>query len=145
MSMPDTALEPTRLGPLGSPRCAGFLGFSGRVAQLGSVRRRQMTRIEEALFLNRSAHCVSAFELSPEALALTLHPWERRDTSVHAVFDLPTIVSRDDYADDGYDLPWDIIGFDSEPLSRGLWRFCLHTDCIEYVFDSPWPRTTRVA
>jgi hypothetical protein len=105
-----------------------------------------MTLIEQALFLDGSAHCVRSFELSPEALVLTLYPWQRVDSSTQARFDRPRLVSTDDsYADDERELPWDIIGFDSKQLPEGGWRFCLHTDCIEYVFDSPWPEITKGA
>ena len=105
-----------------------------------------MTPIEQALFRDGSAHCVSSFELSSDALVLTLHPWEWADVVTQARFDRPRVVSMDDsHADDDRELPWDIIGFDSELLPDGHWRFCLHTDSIEYVFDSPWPQITSAA
>ncbi len=105
-----------------------------------------MTPIEQALFRDGSAHCVSSFELSPDALVLTLHPWERADVAARARFERPRIVSKDDsHADDDRELPWDIIGFDSAQLPDGGWRFCLHTDSIEYIFDSAWPQITNAA
>lgn len=103
-----------------------------------------MTRIEKALFHDACAHCICSFDLTPEALILTLHPWERPEAATHARFEQPQIVSIDDsYADGDRELPWDIIGFDSERLPGGGWRFCLHTDCVEYVFDARWPEITR--
>ena len=105
-----------------------------------------MTAIEQALFRDGSAHCVSFFELSSDALVLTLHPWERADVATQARFDRPHIVSTDDsHADENRELPWDIIGFDSQQLPDGGWRFCIHTDSIEYVFDSAWPQITDAA
>jgi hypothetical protein len=105
-----------------------------------------MTAIEQALFRDGSAHCVSSFELSPDALVLTLHPWERAGLATQARFERPHIVSTDDsHAAADVELPWDIIGFDSERLPDGGWRFCLHTDSIEYVFDSSWPEVTKAA
>ena len=105
-----------------------------------------MTTIEQVLFCDGSAHCVSAFQLSSEALLLTLHPWQRSDLAIQARFERPRFISVDDsHADDGRELPWDIIGFDSEKLADGGWRFCLHTDSIEYVFDSPWPEISIAA
>jgi hypothetical protein len=105
-----------------------------------------MTPIEQALFLDNSAHWVSAFDLSPEVLVLTLHPSQRPEVSAQARFNRPRILSADDsYAGEERNLPWDIIGFDSEQLSDGRWQFCLHTDCIEYIFESPWPEITRAA
>jgi hypothetical protein len=105
-----------------------------------------MTAIEQALFRDGSAHCVSFFELSSDALVLRLHPWERADVATQARFDRPRIVSTDNsHAADDPELPWDIIGFDSELLPDGGWRFCLHTDSIEYVFDSSWPQISSAA
>jgi hypothetical protein len=105
-----------------------------------------MTPIEQALFFDGSAHCVSFFASSSEALVLTVHPWERADVATQARFDRPRDVSTDNsYADGDHDLPWDIIGFDSEQLPDGGWRFCLHTDAIEYVFDSFWPQIFKAA
>ena len=54
------------------------------------------------------------------------------------------MVSVDDsYSEpDEMEKPWDIIGFDCDQLRNERWRFCLHTDCIEYVFDSTWPEIT---
>ena len=104
-----------------------------------------MTAIEEALFIDGSAHCISAFSWSPEALALTLHPWFREDVVVQAHFAQPCLVSFDDsHAGEERGLPWDIIAFDSKPLpGGGGWRFCVHTDCNEYVFDATCPQITR--
>lgn len=103
-----------------------------------------MTAIEEALFVNGSAHWVSSFDLTLEALVLTLHPCNCPDMVTQARFEKPCIISTDDtYADDDSNLPWDIIGFDSKPLADGLWDFCLHTDAIEYVFESAWPQISK--
>ena len=105
-----------------------------------------MSSIEQALFLDGSAHCVSAFDLSPDALLLTLQRWQLPEISVQARFARPQLVSTDDsHSADGPLLPWDIIGFDLEPQPDGGWRFCLHTDCVEYVFDAPWPQIFKFA
>jgi hypothetical protein len=105
-----------------------------------------MTPIEQALFLDSGAHWVSAFDLSPKALVLTLYPSQRPEISVQARFGRLRVVSTDDsYSNDERELPWDIIGFDSEQLPDGDWRFCLHTNCNEYVFDSLWPEITKAA
>ncbi len=105
-----------------------------------------MSRIEQALFRDSSAHWVSAFELLSDALVLTLHPGERAAAATHARFERPRIISADaSHADDDGGLPWDIIGFDCEELPDGRWRFCLHTDRIEYVFESPWPEIHKTA
>jgi hypothetical protein len=103
-----------------------------------------LTKIEKVLFHDESAHWVSSFANSPEVLELVLHPANRPQAISKARFRNPHIVSVDDsYRDDVRELPWDVIGFDSDQLPDGLWRFCLHTDQIEYVFDSAWPDISR--
>jgi hypothetical protein len=103
-----------------------------------------MTQIEQALFLNGRAHWVSSFTLSAEALVITVHPAEMPNVCCHARFSAPRVDSVDDsYNEEDKDFPWDIIGFDSERLSDGRWNFCLHTDKIEYGFESDWPEIWR--
>lgn len=104
-----------------------------------------MTLIEQALFHDGSAHWVSAFELSAVELKLTLHPCLREHALTRAVFLNPRNVSKDDAHsnEDERELPWDIIGFDADQLADGTWRFCLHTDAVEYVFDSAWPVVSK--
>jgi hypothetical protein len=103
-----------------------------------------MTTIEQALFRNGSAHCVAVFELAGEAIAVVLHPWEQPELQTRARFEGVKVLSVDDsHADAGAGLPWDIIGFDSEALVGNRWRFCLHTDAIEYCFEAGWPAVER--
>ncbi len=110
-----------------------------------------MTPIERALFQDHGVHWIYAFELSPDAITLSLHPSTAPEATTppssactFARFIRPSVVSIDDYSDDeGLEFPWDIIGFESEPLSDGRWRFCLHTDLIEYTFESAWPEITK--
>lgn len=103
-----------------------------------------MTPIEQALFRDGSAHCVSSFDLSQNALVLVIHPWLQANVATQARFEKPHIVSIDaSYADENSELPWDIIGFDSAQLSGEYWRFCLHTDSVEYAFESTWPQITK--
>ena len=80
-----------------------------------------MTAIEQALFRDGSAHCVSSFELSSDALMLTLHPWERADVFIQARFDRPRIVSTDDSHAGWPELPWDISALiqSSYPMGAG--------------------------
>jgi hypothetical protein len=103
-----------------------------------------MTPIEQALFRNGVAHGVASFELADEAIAVVLHPWERPELQTRARFEGVKVLSVDDsYADADAGLPWDIIGFDSEPLAANRWRYCLHTDAIEYCFEAGWPAVER--
>ena len=79
-------------------------------------------------------------------MVMTLHPSQRPHLVTEARFERVRLISMDNsYADEERWLPWDIIGFDAEPLSDGVWRFCLHTDCVEYGFESLWPQISRPA
>ena len=103
-----------------------------------------MTPIEQALFSNSAAHWVADFELTGKTIALVLYPYDRPEIQTRARFESVEVLSIDDsYADRDAGLPWDIIGFDSEPLAANRWRFCLHTDAIEYCFEAGWPAIER--
>ena len=104
-----------------------------------------MTPIEKALFIDETVHWICSFDLTPEAMEISLHPCDRPELVCHAKFIKPKIVSIDrSYADeDDGGLPWDILGFESQPLRGDLWEFCLHTDPIEYVFESAWPEIQK--
>jgi hypothetical protein len=104
-----------------------------------------MTAIEQALYSNGAAHWVTAFNLLDRVVTITSHPCDRPQLLTLSTFDHATMLSLDDsYADDGdRSFPWDIIGFDSQPLSNGRWHFCLHTDKIEYCFEAKWPAVRR--
>ena len=99
-----------------------------------------MTPIEQTLFWNGTAHWIAAFGIHGDRIEFTLHPWDRPELRMHATFDNAKVLSVDDYSDDGdRAFPWDIIGFDSEPISADRWRYCLHTDKMEYCFEAGWP------
>jgi hypothetical protein len=103
-----------------------------------------MTPVERALFRDESAHCVAAFAMGGGVIALTLHPWERPELQSRARFEHVRVLSVDDsYADTDTLPPWDIIGFDSEPLTADRWRYCLHTNAVEFCFEAGWPAVER--
>jgi hypothetical protein len=66
--------------------------------------------------------------------------------STVATFHDARLVSVDAYADgpDDLELPWDVIGFDCDELGDGRWRFVLHSDVMEWCFESAWPVVERV-
>ena len=103
------------------------------------------TDIENYLFQQNGTHAVVAFNLSEKRLVVSVTPWTDLLSVVIADFPEAGITSMDVYADghDDLNLPWDIIGFDSFPLSEGRWRFVLCCHCLEYVFESRWPRLTQ--
>jgi hypothetical protein len=105
-----------------------------------------MTRIEEALFLDDSVHEVVMLALSNESLLVEVQPLNDPSVRARAEFSSPVIVSVDtSYAEpDEAELPWEIIGFDSDALSDDSWSFCLHAEGGEWAFESTWPAIRRV-
>src|SRR6266496_2362871 len=100
-----------------------------------------MTKIEQALYHGDEPHCVSAFELTRDALALQIHPATRPDKIVRARFDGLFTLTHDPRRGDegGMTLPWAIISFGAEQPYGERWLFRLHTDTGEYEFQSSWP------
>ena len=105
------------------------------------------TAIALFLYEGRGVHGVSEFTASPGVVRLKLTPWEGPQVHTCAVFGEDRLISLDAYPDDRctLDLPWDVIGFDSDDLGGGRWRFVLHWDAIEWCFESAWPVISRAA
>ena len=103
--------------------------------------------IEHGLYGDRGTHGVFEFALAPKCMRLRVAPWEEPASWVQAVFFDAKLASVEEYADeeDGLDLPWDIIGFDSYELWSGRWRFVLHCSAVEWCFESEWPVIERRA
>src|SRR5262245_36455997 len=99
------------------------------------------TAIEKFLYGAGGTHGVVAITLSADRLVVSVPPWSSLTAVKVAEFTEPKITSIEVYADtaDDLNLPWDIIGFDSYPLSEPRWKFVLHCAGIEYVFESRWP------
>ena len=100
------------------------------------------TAIENFLYGQGGTHGVVEVSLSANRLILTVAPWVDLSSVKVAEFLESKITSVEVYAVDAdeLNLPWDIIGFDSDPIPGYRWRFVLHCGGIEYVFESRWPR-----
>ncbi len=106
-----------------------------------------LTEIEDALFRGQNrAHLITNFVATNDYILLKLAPQINSNDKVtpdsnaliEAKFNNVHNLSRETHDDDiGY--PWSIIGFDCKSISNNRWSFCLHTDWVEYTFDSDWP------
>ncbi len=116
-------------------------------------RRSRLNPIEETLFRGSNRpHALTHVRIARGSIELTIAPWKEVDgqvtpdhtQTVCARFANARIVNVETYDldGDGIEPPYDIIGFDCDQVSTGLWSFCCHTDCIEYVFNSEWPVLT---
>jgi hypothetical protein len=104
-----------------------------------------MTKIEEACFVSTRAHWVASMSYRDREFAVVLHPSDDETKRVTVTFSDVSLMRFDtSYNDEEMPFPWDIIGFDSEPLQEGRWAFTLHTDMIEFSFRAGWPRIERV-
>jgi hypothetical protein len=99
------------------------------------------TEIEKFLYGQFGTHGVVEIGLSTKRLILSVVPWTHPSLVKVAEFMQSRISSIEVYADnpDDLNLPWDIIGFNSFPLSESRWTFVLHCAGIEYNFESRWP------
>jgi len=102
-----------------------------------------LTKIEEFMFQGDNfTHAVVEFALTQHKLLLTVAPWGDLNSTLSAEFSdyKITSLSVDPNPDEhNWNLPWDIIGFDSYELQSNRWEFVLHCDCIEYAFESNFP------
>jgi hypothetical protein len=108
-------------------------------------RHRLATKIEKLLYGNFGTHGVTEFSVSSGVVRVRVAPWASPSVQTTAVFRGARLTSVDAYPTDAGDLdpPWDVIGFDSDELGGGRWRFVLHCDAIEWCFESAWPDVER--
>lgn len=108
-----------------------------------------LTKIEDALFRGQNrAHAVMDFVYSNNCILIKLAPWiEFKDEIVpdnnaiiEARFSNADIKSKETYEKNTEDIKylWDVIGFDNKPILDNRWSFCLHSDCIEIIFEADW-------
>lgn len=106
-----------------------------------------LSKIEEFMFQGRNfTHAVVEFALTQDKLLLTVAPWYDLNSTISAEFCdykityLSVATDPDEYTD--LNLPLDIIGFDSYELELNCWKFVLHCNDIEYIFESSFPIST---
>jgi hypothetical protein len=107
-------------------------------------RKPSLTKIEDALFRGQNrTHAITEFAISSDSITIRLAPWidpgiPDSNALVKATFKKAVIKSKE-ILGDAIEYPWDIVGFDSEPVLNNRWDFYLCTDCIAYGFESDWP------
>ena len=104
-----------------------------------------LTKIEDALFQGKNQpHAITEFVISNDSISLKVTPWIETIYSryfilkIKATFKKVLIISKE-ILEEPVEYPWNIIGFDSEPILNNRWDFYLCTDCIAYGFESDWP------
>ena len=105
---------------------------------------RLLSLIEQALYGDRGTHGVIELNLAPRCIRLRVAPWTDETAWVLALFHNVKLASLEEYAEgQDFDLPWDIIGFDSHKLEGDRWRFVLCCQHVELCFESAWPVIER--
>ena len=107
-----------------------------------------MTRsISEQLFRSLGTHAVKKICISEGRLELVVAPWSDLENEGSAIFNNMTVSyieaerdSLDTFLD--FNLPWDIIRFDSESTGLSTWRFGLCCRDIVIGFVANWPVIT---
>ena len=103
-----------------------------------------LTKIEDALFQGKNQpHAITEFVISNDSISLKVTPWIEpgipdANNIIKATFKKVLIISKE-ILEEPVEYPWNIIGFDSEPILNNRWDFYLCTDCIAYGFESDWP------
>jgi len=100
-----------------------------------------LTPIEVFLFESPHAHAVLDVFLSVDQLKVTLAPWTDLSARRCGEFSQAKIRSIETFPVDPDDLnlPWDLLGFDCDSLPEARWKFVLHCQSIELIFESLWP------
>lgn len=105
------------------------------------------TSISESLFRSQGTHAVKRLSISEGRLELTVAPWDDLDNEGSAVFNRLTVSyieaerdPLDTFLD--FNLPWDIIRFDSKPSNHSAWHFGLCCRDIVIGFEADWPVIT---
>ena len=99
------------------------------------------TAIEAFLYRDMGVHGVVDIRIAGDVIDLTVAPFEDLTNTFAVRFAHSKLLYIDSsYSDssDDWSMPWDIIGFDSEPKA-GQWGFCLHSDVVELAFVADWP------
>ncbi|MDC5840263.1 hypothetical protein OPW33_13110 [Vibrio europaeus] len=100
--------------------------------------------ISERLFRSLGTHALKAFSLSERGLTLVVAPWENLEDEAVAVFSelevcyIEADSGTQDFSTD-FNLPWDIIRFDSYQIEDNLWEFGLCCSEIKVGFKSKMP------
>lgn len=104
------------------------------------------SQIETELLIPQALLALTALEVKQGSIELGFSDREQLGRVVRFSFDEASISSVEGSYDDedkseGLNMPWDIIGFDSNQVSPDLWEFVLHTHVLELVFRARWPQS----
>ncbi|WP_394781611.1 hypothetical protein [Undibacterium sp.] len=103
-----------------------------------------MTAIEQAIYIDSSAHWVCSISLQISSISMSVHPCERPSDIVAVGFkNVKNLKISTSHSDGNFEMPWDIIGFDSITLCNDRWSFVMHCDKAEFTFEAAWPSINR--
>lgn len=100
--------------------------------------------INDILFRSLGTHALKEISISQGQLTLVVAPWTDLEDEATAIFSDMEIIyieaerdSEDQFLD--FNLPWDIIRFDSKSRGHSVWEFGLCCRDIHFGFKAGWP------
>lgn len=102
-----------------------------------------LTEIEQFLFEANRAHLLLGVEKYETEFVIMISPIDDLSKSKSFSFKQTQDLSEENVWKESVnvDFPTNIIGFDSTKRSNETWKFCLHTDEVEWNFISNWPES----
>ncbi|KZN30447.1 hypothetical protein N480_05700 [Pseudoalteromonas luteoviolacea S2607] len=101
--------------------------------------------ISDMLFRSLGTHALKAMSLSQQGIRFVVAPWDDLKNEATAAFENVDIIYIESDGLDlmtNFNLPWDIIRFDSNKRSASLWEFGLCCDEIKLGFTASMPKIT---
>ncbi len=103
--------------------------------------------ISDILFRSLGTHALKEIAFSETEIKLVVAPWEDLQNEAIAVFEQVEILYIEAESGDigfitDFNLPWDIIRFDSTQKEEARFEFGLCCSEVKLGFSSPMPRVT---
>ncbi len=106
------------------------------------------SKIENEILIPNDILALTEFQISIDQIRLTFAPWtdllsgrKLRFRKAKLIW-ISEVFGPSELDQDEVQLPWDPIGFDSDNIEDGRWRFCLNTPVLEMAFEAEWPELT---
>lgn len=101
--------------------------------------------IEQQLYGSSGAHALLSLTLAERQVVVMLAPKADLAAVTVAEFNSATLRhlwAAHDTPHAEFELPWEIIGFDSTDLGGGRWEFLINCINVEFCWRSAWPVQT---
>ncbi|MCW8336173.1 hypothetical protein [Vibrio paucivorans] len=102
------------------------------------------SQISIELFRSYGTHALKKISIEIDKITLVVAPWEELDKEATAVFERTKILyieaeGKVPGESLDYEMPWDMIRLDSQPIADEVWEFGLCCDNFIIGFSGQWP------